>query len=245
MLLPIFGGVVLLLSGCATHNQHLAKLPFFEAKSDVIPGLDSPHERRNLIREKGKQGARATDSEKREILVAQLWLEYETSPDPNMRREAVDALAQIPHPQRDRFLGEILQDENPFVRKSALEALGRTHSGRQEDLHSLLISRMKTDPDKDVRLTAVRILGDVGPKDTAHVLHRGVILELGTLLEDRVPAIRFEAMRSLHKVSGKDYGNDINRWLQYIRYMNGEVPDLPSERDFAERIPRVALPMFR
>jgi hypothetical protein len=245
MLLPIFGGIAILLSGCAVDNQHLARLPLFEARSDVIPGLDPPHKRREFIQTKGKEGARATDSEKREILVAQLMLEYQTSPDPNMRREAVDALAKIPHPQRDRFLGEILRDESPFVRMSALEALGRTHSGRQEDLVSLLVAQMKTDPDKDVRLTAVRILGDVGTRDTSNALHRNIVLELGGMLEDRVPAIRFESMRSLHKVSGMDYGNDINRWLQYIRYMNGEIPNLPPERSLAERMPRVNLPMFR
>jgi len=244
MLLLVFSGVMILLSGCAVDNQHIAKLPLFEAKSDRVPGLDSPHERKKLIREKGTKGATAPESD-REILVAQLVYEYQTSPDPNMRRTAVDALAKIPHPKRDRFLRDILQDPNPFVRLSALEALGNTYGGEPEDLARLLIDRTKTDSDQDVRAVAVRILGDVCPKDTTDPLHRIVVLELGNLLNDRVPAVQYKAMQSLHKATGKDYGNDINRWLQYIRYVKGEVPNLPTERTFTEKLPTIALPMFK
>jgi len=243
MLLLVFGGV-LTLPGCAVDNQYLARLPLFEARSDRIPGLDPPHERRKLIREKGTRGANASE-ESREILVAQLVHEYQTSPDPNMRREAVDALAKIPHPQRDRFLREILQDPNAFVRLSALEALGNTYSGNPENLQRLLIDRMQNDSDRDVRLAAVRILGDVCPQDAADPSQRMIILELGNLLNDRVPAIRYQSMQSLRRITGLDYGNDINRWLHYIRYVNGEVPNLPAERTFTERLPTIALPMFR
>jgi hypothetical protein len=249
---PIFGGVVvLLLSGCATDNQYLAKLPLFEAKSDRIHGLDSPHQRKKEIREKGKKGATASESE-REILVAQLKYEYQTCPDPNMRREAVDALAKIPHPDRDQYLREILQDDNPFVRLSALEALGKTYSGSKEDLATLLIDRMKSDQDKDVRLRSVHILGDVlgtakigGKPSSQREVNESAVSELGNLLHDKVPAIRYETMGALQKITSKDYGYDINRWLQYVRYQNGEVPDLPSERSLAEKMPSVALPMFK
>jgi len=246
ILLLIFGGV-LALPGCAVDNQYLARLPLFEARSDRIPGLDPPHERRKIIREKGTRGATASEAS-REILVAQLVHEYQTSPDPNMRREAVDALAKIPHPQRDRFLREILQDPNPFVRLSALEALGNTYSGGPENLQKLLIDRLRTDTDQDVRVAAVRILGEVTPKSSARDNRDRAclsVLELGNLLNDRVPAVRFAAMQSLRTITGLDYGHDINRWLHYIRYVNGEVPNLPAERTFTERLPTIVLPMFR
>ena len=239
---------MVLLSGCAVDNQHIAKLPLFEARSDQIPGLDSPHVRKNLIREKGKIGATASEPD-REILVAQLVHEYQTSPDPNMRRTAVDALAKIPHAQRDRFLQEILQDPNPFVRLSAMEALSNTYSGDPADLQMLLINQMKTDSDQDVRVAAVRILGDVAPQDKLkgkiNERNRSAVSELGNLLNDRVPAVRYMAMRSLRKITDMDYGYDINRWLQYLRYVDGEVPDLPDERTFTEKLPTIALPMFK
>jgi len=246
ILLLVFSGVMA-LPGCAVDNQHIARLPLFEARSDVIDGLDPPHVRRKIIREKGTRGATASEAN-REILVAQLVHEYQTSPDPNMRREAVDALAKIPHPQRDRFLREILQDPNPFVRLSALEALGNTYSGGPENLQKLLIDRMRTDTDQDVRVAAVRILGEVTPKSSARDNRDRAclsVLELGNLLNDRVPAVRFAAMQSLRTITGLDYGHDINRWLHYIRYVNGEVPNLPAERTFTERLPPIVLPMFR
>ena len=255
-LFPAFAGLAILLSGCAVENQFLAKLPLFGAKSDVIPGLDPAPLRAKLIREKGKQGAKASEEE-REILVAQLVYEYQTSPDPNMRRAAVDALAMIPHPQRDKYLQEIVQDENPFVRLSALEALNKTYSGPKEELVALLIDQMKTDSDKDVRLSAVRILGDTCrglglkqapgqlPVKEEAELRSNAIVELGNLLHDKVPAVRYEAMGSLQKITGKDYGRDINRWLQYVRYTNGEVPNMPSERSLAEKMPTIALPMLK
>ena len=276
-LFPTFAGLVILLSGCAVENQQLAKMPFMEAKSDVIPGLDVPHRRTKLIREKGAKGAKASEAEK-EILVAQLMYEYQTSPDPNLRREAVDALAKIAHPQRDQYLREIVQDENPFVRLSALEALGKTYSGPKEELTTLLIDRMKADPDKDVRLSAVRILGDtwsgsfgkstkIGVALTSTYsndtkssssstefspdqLREGkaahdVLLELGDLLYDKFPAVRNEAMGALQKVSKQDYGHDITRWMEYVRYVKKEVPTAPSARSLSEKMPSIALPMFK
>jgi len=244
-MLLMFSSVGLLLSGCiAVDNQHLVKLPFFEAKSDTIPGLDPPHQRTKLIREKGTKGAKAKPSEQA-ILVAQLVHEYQTSPDPNMRRESVDALAKIPHPDRDRYLRDILKDDNPFVRLSALEALGKTYNGRQEDWIALLLDRMKADPDKDVRVSAVRILGHVCAKETSDELYQTTVLELGNLLHDKVPAVCYESMQSLHRITGKDYGDDVNRWIQFVRYVKGEAPGLPPKRSVAEKMPSIALPMFK
>ncbi|GHT45386.1 hypothetical protein FACS189454_04770 [Planctomycetales bacterium] len=231
-------------AGCAVDNEHLAKLPLFEAKSDTIPGLDPPYVRKKLIRTKGEKGAKASDSEK-EVLSAQLMNEYQTSPDPNMRRESVDALAKIPCPSRDRYIAEILKDEEPFVRLSALEALDKTYSGDNAELVSILIDRLKADPDKDVRLAAIRILGKKVNTKENDALKEQVIGELGDALYDKVSAVRYESMQSLHRITGKDYGNDINRWMQYIKYQKGEVADLPGERSFTEKIPKIDLPMFK
>jgi hypothetical protein len=140
--------------------------------------------------------------------------------------------------------------------------LSKTYSGNPEDLVTLLIDRMKADPDKDVRLVSIRILGDVCPK-THNPVERDMlgrklavthdssgeentaVVELGNLLHDKVPAVRYAAMGSLQKITGKDYGRDINRWLQYVRYTNGEVPNSPPERSLAEKMPRIALPMLK
>ncbi|MDR1269752.1 MAG: HEAT repeat domain-containing protein [Planctomycetaceae bacterium] len=250
-LLLLVGITLFVTSGCAVDNEFIAKLPLFEAKSDKIPGLEPPWKRKKLIQQKGLQGKTVSDSEK-EILVAQLMVEYRTSPDPNMRREAVDAMAKIPHPKRDGYMKEILADSDPFVRLSALEALGKTYSGTKKELALLLIENSKKDTDKDVRLTAIRLLADSFPKPsqktvtkTSDEIDSIILPALGEALYDKVPAVRYEAMQSLHKVTGKDYGNDINRWILYIQYQKGETAKPPEERSFAEKLPTIQLPMFK
>ncbi|MDR1964660.1 MAG: HEAT repeat domain-containing protein [Planctomycetaceae bacterium] len=251
--------ILFVTSGCAVDNEFLAKMPLFEAKSDKIPGLEPPLQRKKLIRLKGQKGATVSDTEK-EILVAQLMFEYRTSPDPNMRRESVDAMAKIPHPKGLQYLKEILTDSDPFVRLSALEALGKNNYFRTEEGASFLIEFSKQDPDKDLRVASIRILGDCySEKKTKSTVYKSVtldkgifeklrervILVLGEALYDKVPAVRYEAMQSLHKVTGKDYGNDINRWIQYVQYQKGESLETPKERSFTEKLPAVQLPMFK
>jgi hypothetical protein len=256
-LLMFFGGIILFVTpGCAVDNEHFAKLPLFEAKSDKIPGLQPPYERKKEIRLKGEKGTTIPDAEK-EILVAQLMVEYRTSPDPNMRREAVDALAKIPHPKRDQYMKEILKDDDPFVRLSALEGIGNTFSGSNAELTSIFIEHSKQDSDKDVRLASVRILGSScsvekkkekkknSSEPLSPELRNTIIFALGEALYDKVPAIRYESMQSLRQVTGKDYGNDINRWTQYVQYTKGANSEQPKERTFAEKLPSIQLPMFK
>jgi oligoendopeptidase F len=250
--LLLFVGMILFsTSGCAVDSEFIAKLPLFEAKSDKIPGLDPPYKRKKLIQLKGQKGATVSDSDK-EILVAQLMVEYRTSPDPNMRREAVDAMAKIPHPKRDQYMKEILTDSDPFVRLSALEALGKTYNGTRQELASLLIETSKQDTDKDIRLTAIRLLAHSFPKPTGKNIENTpdeietmIIQALAEALYDKVPAVRYEAMQSLHKITGKDYGNNIDRWIQFVQYQKGEAETLPKERSFTEKLPTIQLPMFK
>jgi hypothetical protein len=232
------------LTGCATENEHLAKLPLFEAKSDRIPGLQSPRDRVKQIRLKGEKGAKAKDEEK-EILVAQLMVEYRTCPDMNMRREAVDALAKIKHSKRDEYMLEILKDSDALVRIAALEAIGTSFEGGTGQLAAFLIDKMQHDTDKDVRLTAVRLLGQKFPyafKERPE--HITVERSLCEMLNDKVPAVRYETMQSLHRVTGKDYGNNINRWLEYAQSKTLSA-EPPKERTWAEKIPRPQLPMLK
>lgn len=238
----------------------MAKMPLFEARSDKIPGLMPSEERRDLIRKKGQMGAKAPEQEKA-LLIKQLMDEYTTSPDQNMRREAVDAMAMIKHPWRDRNMKEILKDENAFIRISALEALDNSFDGTKTELATIFIEHLRNDQDKDVRLRAATFLGDVRDKNEMNKniarnilpgaivpeneVSRQIELALGEALHDKVPAVRFEAMQSLKKVSGKDYGNDINRWLAYISYSKGETTEAPKEQTLAERLPTIHLPMLK
>ena len=237
-------------SGCAVDNAFLAKLPLFEAKSDAIPGLQPPYERLKQVELKGEKGAKASEAEK-EIIVAQLMTEYRTSPDHNMRRASVDAMAKIPHRKRDEYMKEILNDADPMVRLSALQAVGQSYNGSQDELTEIVMERMKRDPDKDVRLASIKLLGNLCDRSKktktriSEETRNKAFAALGDTLYDKVPMARALAMDSLHQMTGKDYGKDINKWIQHVQYVKGEKPEEPKERTFAERIPRPQLPMLK
>jgi hypothetical protein len=100
----------------------------------------------------------------------------------------------------------------------------------------------KSDPDKDVRIVAIR---ELGKKINEPQLNKKITITLGDLLHDKILAIRYETMISLSKISGKDYGKDINRWVKYIQNQKGETTEIPKERSWAEKIPIIHLPMIK
>lgn len=240
--------------GCATSSEFFAQLPGFEARSDTVPGLTPPLERRKAIREKGEKGAKAPAAEQ-DILMGQLLEEYRKSPDKNIRREVVEAMAKISHKTRDGCLREALRDEDAFVRISACRGLGEktggTVSGDGISRLETLRDVMKTDPDKDVRMVAMKMLGQ-----NARAIRKGdikgqfgpkldeITLDIGAQLDDKAPAVRYQAMISLQECTGMNYGTEFDRWVDYIEYKAGRAAEAPAELTWAERIEVPRLPMF-
>lgn len=249
LLLSVFlGGLAL---GCAVDNEFMAKLPGFEARSDKIPGLLPARERIEILRNKGEVGRKAPPEEQA-VLLAQLMHEYETAPAMNLKREAVDAMGKIQHADQYACLKEVLHDSDSMIRISALQAIG--HDDRNPynpDLITILIEHSKRDPDKDVRVVAMNRLGGIGKmmrmdkKGSNEELSDRIFDALADGLHDKLTIIRFEAMQMLAQTTGLDYGNDINRWLQYVQYKKGESRELPKERTLTERLPTIHLPMFK
>ncbi len=244
----ILGGTTL---GCAVDNEFMAKWPGFEARSDKIPGLMPSRERIEIIRNKGEAGQKAPAAEQA-ILLAQLMHEYETAPAVNLKRETVDAMGKIRHPDQFGCLKEVLNDPDSLIRVSALEAIGQDNS-YNDDLVTILIEHSKRDPDKDVRIVAMNRLGRIGkllrtdrkPDGNNKALATRIFNALADGLYDKQTIIRYEAMQTLGMTTGLDYGSDINRWTQYVQYKKGESRELPKERTLTERLPTIQLPMFK
>ena len=78
----------------------------------------------------------------------------------------------------------------------------------------LLSEALRSDVDADVRLAAAKALGET--KNPA------AVAALGEALTDADPAMQYRAVLSLKKVTGKDLGNDVDRWQQYVK---GEQPE--------------------
>jgi Glu-tRNA(Gln) amidotransferase subunit E-like FAD-binding protein len=229
LLLCILSGGMFTFSGCATHNQFFAELPLFEAKSDRIPGLLTPEERKEMIREKVKRGSQESP-QVQEMVARQLWQEYRTNPDPTIRRQIAESIPQLNAPSRQSLLKEAVEDPNVFVRISACRAWGKQQT---PEASQALRHVLEEDEESDVRIAAARELGNFRGEEVTRAL--------GKALESRQPAVRYQAMESLGKITGENFGKDVKRWKQYLQ---GIPPDPAGSRSFLEQIGLSHFPSF-
>jgi hypothetical protein len=214
----------------------------------------TPAERIASIRLKAANGQSA-DRLEREILLGQLLNEYRESPDPNIRREVIEAMVSIPLETRVISIKEGLTDLNESVRRSTCTALakiaeekGCSVADRNEIIHALR-STIRNDKDKNMRILAMQAISPVIKKirindgEKSEEYNR-IVDELGVMLEDKTTSIRYEAMVSLQTVTGLDYGLDIDRWIGYMEYRKGEINEKPRERSWDEKLPQPQLPML-
>lgn len=107
-----------------------------------------------------------------------------------------------------------LEDPEARVRMAACEAW-RKRGGAEAV--SLLAARVDADADVDVRLKALRELGSLGDETAVPALARA--------LEDPDPAIQYRAVASLKDVSGRDLGDDVNRWREWAADPEGSAAE--------------------
>jgi HEAT repeat protein len=112
-----------------------------------------------------------------------------------------------------------IKDPDSDVRLVACDALGKRGG---PPAVAALCDALKLDLESDVRLAAAKALGET--HDPA------AVPALGAALEDQDPAMQYRAVNSLRAISGKDLGNDVQRWRLYAK---GQLPPEPT---FAERL---------
>ena len=241
--LQIFAGLVLaifLVSGCQTN--HTNRKSFFEPRSDNIPGILKPSERVKMIRLKAKNGRNSEPELKKELL-EQLLDEYANSPDPIVRQEVVTATVTIVASSQENGTGDLslskgfdlvkyaaMRDDDPFVRREACRVIA---NWQKPESAVVLRHVVRNDKDKDVQLQATQSLAAFDDRDTRETL--------GSLLDHRQPALRYEAMQSLKVCTKQDFGNDVHRWKQYL---GGEIPTPVRAPTLAERFRIGQLPMI-
>jgi len=153
----------------------------------------------------GKQAASASP-EQREQIAAQVAAAYPREPDPLVRLEMVRTLGACPGPTAEATLREAAKDKDADVRVAVCRALGKQPGTTASEV---LRERLASDSDIDVRLAAAEALGSI--RDPSSVA------ALGTALEDRDPAMQYQAVKSLRRVAPVDLGNDVDRWRQYVK----------------------------
>ncbi len=121
--------------------------------------------------------------------------------DPRVRARIVETAAEFDTPAAAAVCRGCLEDPEPRVRMTACAAWGER--GGPEAV-KMLSARYHADRDLDVRLRALRELGNLGDGAAIPVLARA--------LEDPDPAVQYRAVAALKKVSGRDLGDDVNKW---------------------------------
>jgi HEAT repeat protein len=219
LLLTLCGIAALGIGGCADMDILPTWVPFQGAVSDPLPGVVTPAQRIAELRKWSAEAAKATPQQKQAIS-EQLAVSIRTEKDPLIRAEIIRTLGAYPSASADGILKAAMNDPDTEVRIAACDAWGKRHDDQAVEL---LGAAMNGDVASEVRLTAAKALGDTQ--------NPAAVKPLGNALTDADPAMQYLAVLSLKKVTGKDFGNDVNRWQQYVR--DGTPPPPPS---WAERL---------
>lgn len=121
--------------------------------------------------------------------------------DPRVRCDMLKIAAEFDTPAALAICRGALDDPADRVRLAACDAWGQRGG---EEAVKLLAHRYETDAEIDVRLRAIKRLGEVKDKSAIPVLAKA--------LEDSDPAIQYRAVTALKQVSGRDLGDDVNKW---------------------------------
>ena len=111
------------------------------------------------------------------------------------------------HRARQEIIKAVNDVDNAVIRVEACRALGKV--GEPEDA-TLLARIMTVDKLEDCRIAAIEGLGLLKAND---VRIYGILLDG---MEHDDPAIRFECLRSLREITGKDYGVDPAAWRREL-----------------------------
>lgn len=201
---------VVLACGCAgrlpwqnraTTNEHLRTL-----KSSA-----DPSERLEAFAALGEPARYKRSPERQQEAVHILRLGLELEKDQLVRITIVHSLAALKGEQAQAALLASLHDKDAVVRAEICRALARLGDPASSEAIAKLLA---SDSNLDVRLAAADALGHLRTSSSAQALLAA--------LDDKDPALRHRASRSLRAITGKDYGTDFKAWQAYLS-------DLPED----------------
>ena len=198
--LPIAVCIACCLAGCATWSPWKSEKQVAQEREKY--GLTADQRIKELAeKSKAVQAAEPAEQERfsQEIATAMV-----SEHDARVRCVMLDAVVPLDTAMATAICKGAMQDPDPRVRMAACAAWG-TRGG--SEAVELLAARYQTDSELDVRLRALRCLGDLGDKAAVPVLAKA--------LEDSDPAVQYRAVGALKKVSGRDLGDDVNKWREW------------------------------
>jgi hypothetical protein len=190
---------------------------------DAGPKIPTPRQRMEEMKETVKKvEKKELTPEQQETYAVHLAQVIRDEDDPLIRQQILRTLAVFPGTTSSDVLTAGIKDNDRDVRVTCCEAWGKR---KGPEATQILSGAATSDTDIDVRLAALRGLGEVGDVS--------VVPTLGTALENSDPAVQHRAVESLKKVTGKKLGDDVDAWREYVQ--TGQPPAKPSF--FAKYIP--------
>ncbi len=219
----VFCMLAVATAGCTDFGRLPTWLPFQE-KPDHVDGITAPADRIAQLRILAERGSSAGPDEAQRISV-ELAESIRTEQDAAIRVEIVHAMGDYSGETAEFVLSAALADADPDVRMAACEAWSRRGG---EKAVRILGTVLHSDVDVDVRLMAAWALGQTGDPSAKAAL--------GEALENKDPAMQYQAVTSLRKITGRRFDNDVNQWRQFVK---GQQPTNPEPVSIAERFRRM------
>jgi HEAT repeat protein len=221
LLLTLGSLAALVLTGCAELDLP-AWVPFQGPATDTLAGVVTPAQRKEQLKKLAADAPKASP-EQRQALSEQIAASIRTEQDPLIRIEILHALGAYPGPSADAVLKAAMTDHDANVRIAACEAWGQRGDDQAVEVLSTALS---SDADANVRMTAAKALGATR--------NPSAMKPLGEALNDSDPAMQYMAVLALKQATGKDFGNNVEHWQQYVK--DGTPPPPPSLTERLQRL---------
>ena len=209
------------LTGCDPNKEYEIRFKRRSPQQAAVVALkgDNPDERYQALCEIAK-----SKSYKDEWAVTTLTVIARTDPNASVRALAMRTLGRVGDERVVAPLSEGLNDPNPKVRAEAAYALSRIDFAHikvdrkiiakvEHNLKSVLTS----DESVDVRINAAEALGQFKDKS--------VLFALISALKDKDFAVRFQAEKSLVKLTGRTFYGNPARWLEWLEKTKNPFKD--------------------
>ncbi len=141
-------------------------------------------------------------------------------PSPEMRREAVLALGNVQSEQVVAILQSASEDDSKKVRMAVCQSVSNQTA---TDAYPIIQKLLKDEDQDGVRTEAIRALGNFNTPEAKGML--------AAVLQERSPALQYEATQALAKSTGLNYGGNVAKWKSYLA---GEVVE-EEQTTLAER----------
>ena len=206
-----------LLAGCKTWTKLTTSEKTLAEQRKYGTTADQRIETLTADAKKAKAGSHGAAAEFTQGLVKAMLDEH----DPRVRSAILDTAAEFDTTAAAAICRGGLDDPDPRVRMAACSAW-RKRGG--PEAVELLATRYRADREIDVRLRALRELGQLGDDEAIPVLAKA--------LEDPDPAVQYRAVAALKKVSGRDLGDDVNKWREWAADPSGSSAEWSIAEEF-------------